>query len=79
MTDLSGMAEFPSPAYTSKQFSSYDRAAKSYELVFTKFKGAKAPDALFNAGLLRQALGQNDKAIAHYKEYAKQFNSEGQS
>ena len=29
MTDLSKMAEFPSPAYTCKQFSSYDRAAKS--------------------------------------------------
>ncbi len=31
MTDLAGMAEFPSPAYTCKQFSSYDRAAKSPE------------------------------------------------
>jgi hypothetical protein len=29
MTDLAGMAEFPSPAYTCRQFSSYDRAAKS--------------------------------------------------
>lgn len=29
MTDLAGMAEFPSPAYTCKQFSSYDRASKS--------------------------------------------------
>ncbi len=29
MTDLSGMAEFPNPAYTCKQFSSYDRGAKS--------------------------------------------------
>ena len=29
MTDLKGMAEFPSPAYTCKQFSSYDRKAKS--------------------------------------------------
>jgi hypothetical protein len=27
--NLAGMAEFPSPAYTCKQFSSYDRAAKS--------------------------------------------------
>ncbi|MCH5373983.1 MAG: DUF2961 domain-containing protein, partial [Planctomycetes bacterium] len=31
MTDLAGMAEFPSPAYTCKQFSSYDRGAKSPE------------------------------------------------
>ena len=29
MTDLSGMATFPSPAYTCKQFSSYDRKSKS--------------------------------------------------
>ncbi len=29
MTDLAGMAEFPTPAYTCKQFSSYDRKAKS--------------------------------------------------
>lgn len=29
MTDLAGLAEFPSPAYTCKQFSSYDRAARS--------------------------------------------------
>jgi tetratricopeptide (TPR) repeat protein len=52
----------------------YDRAAKAYELVWTKFRtGAKAPDALYNAGLLRQALGQNKEAIAHYGEYAKKF------
>lgn len=29
MTDLGRMAEFPSPAYTCKQFSSYDRKSKS--------------------------------------------------
>lgn len=29
MTDLARLAEFPSPAFTCKQFSSYDRAAKS--------------------------------------------------
>ena len=29
MTGLAGMAEFPDPPYTCKQFSSYDRAAKS--------------------------------------------------
>lgn len=29
MTNLAKMAQFPSPAYTCKQFSSYDRAAKS--------------------------------------------------
>jgi hypothetical protein len=29
MTDLAALAEFPEPAYTCKQFSSYDRASKS--------------------------------------------------
>jgi len=29
MTDLAALAQFPSPAYTCQQFSSYDRAAKS--------------------------------------------------
>ncbi len=29
MTNLAGMAEFPSPAYTCQQFSSYDRKSKS--------------------------------------------------
>jgi hypothetical protein len=29
MTDLAGMAEFPTPSYTCKQFSSYDRKSKS--------------------------------------------------
>jgi cellulose synthase operon protein C len=52
----------------------YDRAAKAYELVWTKFRtGQKAADALYNAALLRQALGQNKEAIAHYAEYAKKF------
>jgi tetratricopeptide (TPR) repeat protein len=52
----------------------YDRAAKAYELVWAKFRtGTKAADALYNAALLRQALGQNKEAIAHYSEYAKKF------
>jgi len=42
--------------------------------VWTKFRtGSKSADALYNAGLLRQALGQNKEAIAHYQEYAKKF------
>src|SRR6185295_6393962 len=54
----------------------YDRAAKAYELVWTRFRtGSKAADALYNAALLRQALGQNKEAIAHYSEYAKKFAS----
>ncbi|MGE0868234.1 MAG: tol-pal system YbgF family protein [Kofleriaceae bacterium] len=52
----------------------YDRAAKAYELVWTRFRtGSRSADALFNAGVLRQALGQNKEAIAHYQEYAKKF------
>lgn len=52
----------------------YDKAAKAYEAVWTKFRtGSKSADALYNAGLLRQALGQNKEAIAHYQEYAKKF------
>jgi len=52
----------------------FDRAAKAYELVWTKFRtGSRSADALFNAGLLRQALGQDKQAIAHYREYAKRF------
>ncbi|HEU4729271.1 MAG TPA: tetratricopeptide repeat protein, partial [Kofleriaceae bacterium] len=54
----------------------YDRAARAYELVWSRFRtGSKAADALYNAGLLRQALGQNKEAIAHYSEYAKKFSS----
>ena len=52
----------------------YDKAAKAYEYVWTKFRtGSKSADALYNAGLLRQALGQNKEAIAHYQEYTKKF------
>lgn len=52
----------------------YDRAAKAYELVWSKFRtGSRSADALFNAGLLRQALGQNKEAISHYQEYARKF------
>jgi tetratricopeptide (TPR) repeat protein len=51
----------------------YDRAAKAYELATRFSAGTKTADALFNAGLLRQALGQNKEAIAHYAEYAKKF------
>jgi len=58
----------------------FDRAADAYELVYDKFgkRGHdpdKAADALYNAGVLRQALGQNKKAIAHYKTYAKTYRS----
>ncbi|HTJ40733.1 MAG TPA: tetratricopeptide repeat protein [Kofleriaceae bacterium] len=55
----------------------FDRAAEAYELVVDKFgkrsKDDKVAFSLYNAGVLRQALGQNDKAISHYREYAKDF------
>ena len=52
----------------------YDRAAKAYETVWTKFRtGQKSAIALYNAGRLRQALGENKKAIEHYSEYSKKF------
>lgn len=54
----------------------YDRAAKAYELVikeFGKTRSERVADAVFNAGVLRQALGQTDKAIEHYRYYAEHF------
>jgi len=70
--DLAAKAAFSAGAVYEKALF-YDRAAKSYELVVEKFgsdkNDAKVADALFNAAVLRQALGQNDRAIAHYKKY----------
>jgi tetratricopeptide (TPR) repeat protein len=56
----------------------FDRAADAYELVYDKFgKRSRDPekvaDALYDAGVLRQALGQNKRAIAHYKTYARTY------
>jgi TolA-binding protein len=55
----------------------YDRAAKAYELVVDKFgtnkNDQRVADALFDAAVLRQALGQNKEAIQHYQDYAKKF------
>ena len=54
----------------------YDRAAEAYEVVVARFidrDKKRGADALFNAGVLRQALGQNAKAIAHYQLYARKF------
>ena len=52
----------------------YDRAAEAFEIVIKDFKGSdKRADALYNAGRLRQALGQSDKAIALYKQYTDEF------
>lgn len=76
--DVAAKAAFSAGAVYEKALF-YDRAAKSYELVVDKFgndkNDPKVADALFNAGVLRQALGQNDRAIAHYKKYKTQFAS----
>jgi TolA-binding protein len=49
----------------------FDRAAEAFEIVGKMGKSDRQADALYNAGVLRQALGQHDKAIAHYQTYAK--------
>jgi len=57
----------------------YDRAADAYEMVAKNFpkytNNDKRADALYNAGRLRQALGQSDRAIALYKEYVTKYSS----
>jgi tetratricopeptide (TPR) repeat protein len=65
-------------AYTAGQvFESmayFDRAAEAYELAAERYpNGPHGADALFNAGVLRQALGQPKKAIQHYGTYAKRY------
>ena len=52
----------------------FDRAAEAYEIAAEKYpNGPHGADALFNAGVLRQALGQQKKAIKHYETYAKRY------
>jgi tetratricopeptide (TPR) repeat protein len=52
----------------------FEQAAEAYELTADKFaRSDKAADALFNAGVLRQALGQHRRAIGHYEAYATRF------
>lgn len=49
---------------------------KGKDLTAVKDEIAKAlPDALFNAGLWHEGLGRNEKAIADYRRYAKDFKS----
>jgi TolA-binding protein len=45
----------------------YERYAKDYP------KGPRRADALFNAGLLRDGLGEGDKAIENFGTYIKDF------
>ena len=52
----------------------FERAAESYEVVAAQApNGPHGADALFNAGVLRQALGQPKRAIDHYQTYAKRY------
>jgi len=49
-------------------------AAAAFEVVIKDFGQSKyAADAVYNAGVLRQALGQHEKAIGHYQDYTKRF------
>ncbi len=60
-----------------EQMAYYDRAAEAYEVVVAKYLDrdkVRGADALYNAGLLRQALGQNPKAIAHFEMYSKKLH-----
>lgn len=51
----------------------FDKAAETFEAM-EKFKEAKeTPDALQNAGLIREALGEYDKAIKIYQKFVKLF------
>jgi TolA-binding protein len=47
----------------------YERRASGYK----DKKSAEARNALFNAGLLRQAMGQPDRAIQHYQRFLRRF------
>jgi tetratricopeptide (TPR) repeat protein len=58
----------------------FDRAADAYEKLLSRVNDSagtspRLADAVFNAGRLRQALGQYDKAIAHYQLYARRYRS----
>jgi TolA-binding protein len=53
----------------------FDRAAETYELVAKDKGGKHEADSLYNAGVLRQALGQPRRAIKHYEAYAKRHKS----
>lgn len=51
-----------------------DEAASGYERYAANYpKGDKVQEALFNGGLLREALGQHDAAIRDYRAYVTQF------
>ena len=50
------------------------RRRRLYEQLAQKYpQNPHAADALRSAGVLRQSLGQHDKAIKHYGEYAKRY------
>ena len=50
------------------------KAAGLYEQLASKYpQNSHAADALRSAGVLRQSLGQHDRAIKHFGEYSKRF------
>ena len=53
---------------------SYDRAVVLYEQVYQRYPQSKhAAESLRNAAILRQTLGENEKAIRHFGEYARKY------
>jgi outer membrane protein assembly factor BamD (BamD/ComL family) len=57
-----------------ESIASYGAAALLYEALASRYpQSPQAPAALRAAGILRQTMGQTDKAVAHYAAYEKQF------
>ena len=70
------------------QTAQYDMAARTHEAVFSCFRAhrarqesgpaegeAEATEALFQAGLLREALGASEEALQHYGELVRGFSA----
>jgi cellulose synthase operon protein C len=53
----------------------YKKAVQEYERVVGSARTDRSADALFNAGMLRQLLGDNARAADHYRKYADLFAS----
>ena len=52
----------------------FDKAADYFEMLATKYKDSKnSADALYNAALFRENLGELQKAVADYRQYMKQY------
>lgn len=57
-----------------ESIASYAAAAALYEQLAARYpQSSHAPAALRSAGVLRQTMGQPDRAVVHYATYEKQF------